>query len=386
MMIRESGSRPRVQSSVRQRLREVVRGEFFSLLKRPFATDDGKRILTGALGGLLAGHPAAPGHLPAELPYPELGRAGTSARPNKRSDAVIITGRFRSGSTLLWNLFRQAGGFTAYYEPLNERQWFDPTLRGDHTDPSHRNASEYWREYDGLGVLRKYYRVRWIDRDLYMDRRFDDPDLRGYVDTLIAEAPGRPALQFNRIDFRLPWFRAHYPNATLVHVFRNPRDQWCSTLMGDLDRFTKDGHVAGFAPYDRFYLLSWARDLKYHFPFLDERRVRHPYQLFYYLWYLSLLFAREHCDHSVQFERLIAEPADEIGKLFRTLGVEAPDAEGLSRLVDRPPTGKWTRYADDGWFKDHEAECEEVITDFLAVAPACQEHAAGAGRRAEGRS
>ena len=85
-------------------------------------------------------------------------------RPSDRSDLVIITGRFRSGSTLLWNLFRQAGGFTAYYEPLNERRWFDPTARGDRTDSTHRNVSDYWREYDGLEALSRFYREDWIRR------------------------------------------------------------------------------------------------------------------------------------------------------------------------------------------------------------------------------
>ena len=81
-------------------------------------------------------------------PSPTSGR-GAELSPSHRSDVVIVTGRFRSGSTLLWNLFRQAGGFTAYYEPLNERRWFDPTARGDRTDSTHRNVSDYWREYDG---------------------------------------------------------------------------------------------------------------------------------------------------------------------------------------------------------------------------------------------
>ena len=43
---------------------------------------------------------------------------------------VFVTSRFRSGSTLLWNIFRQSGSFTAFYEPFNERRWFDEQFRG----------------------------------------------------------------------------------------------------------------------------------------------------------------------------------------------------------------------------------------------------------------
>jgi len=63
---------------------------------------------------------------------------------------VFITARFRSGSTLLCNLFRQVDACTAYYEPFNERRWFDPSVRGNRVDPTHRDVEDYWREYDAL--------------------------------------------------------------------------------------------------------------------------------------------------------------------------------------------------------------------------------------------
>jgi hypothetical protein len=37
-------------------------------------------------------------------------------------------------------------------------------------------------------------------------------------------------LQFNEIDLRLPWFRAHFPTARILHLYRHPREQWCSSL------------------------------------------------------------------------------------------------------------------------------------------------------------
>ena len=348
------------------RLRGGLRRRYYDFLGRTFATDDGRRIACQAAGSLRV---ANPGTLLSGVdltpPYPDLGSARRTARPSDRSDVVIITGRFRSGSTLLWNLFRQAGGFTAYYEPLNERRWFDPTVRGDRTDSTHRNVSDYWREYDGLEILGQSYREDWIRRDLLMDELAWDPDLKSYVDTLIDHAVGRPALQFNRIDFRLPWFRRHYSNATFIHIYRHPRDQWCSTLMGDGKLFTKDSGIAEFPPFDRFYLGMWAQDLKYHFPFLEEARNSHPYQLFYYIWKLSYLFGVKYCHHSVQFESLIADPDREIARLFRVVDVEPIDRRALKRLVVTPDLGRWRAYADEAWFQEHEANCETVLADFL---------------------
>ena len=348
-------------------VRAFLRRHFLRLVDRTVQTDDGRRIVRDSVSHLITRHPRVLLRgAPTATPYPELGTARRAQRPSDRSDVVIITGRFRSGSTLLWNLFREAGGFTSYYEPLNERRWFDPAARGDKIDSTHRNVSEYSREYDGLEVLGRYYDEDWIRRDLLMDADSWAPDLKRYVDTLIERAPGRPALQFNRIDFRLPWFRRHYPNARFVHIYRHPRDQWCSTLMEDVGRVPPDATMAEFRPFDKFYLCTWAEDLKYHFPFLEERRIEHGYRLYYFIWKLSYLFGRKYCDRSVQFERLVQCPDEEIPALFRAVGVESIHLESLKRLLVIPPLGRWREYADEGWFQAQEAYCDEVIADFLA--------------------
>jgi hypothetical protein len=351
-------------------LRRPFRAAWLGLFRRTLASDDGKRIAAGALRGLLAGRPPALDGVTAETaaPYEDLGRPRWEGQPALRRDAVFITGRFRSGSTLLWNLFRNLDGFTSYYEPLNERRWFDPAARGDRIDPTHRKVSAYWEEYEGLNELAASYRERWTDHDLLMGEDFWDPDLKRYVEVLIARAPGRPALQFNRVDFRLPWLRRHFPGARVVHLYRHPRDQWCSSLL-DVKCFPRDGLTADFAPHDKFYLRAWAADLKYHFPFLDERAAEHPYQLFYYIWKLSYLFGRKYAHHSLAFERLVADPAAELTRLFGVLDVAHYDLGRLRPLVVAPALGKWKEYADDAWFRRHEEGCETVLADFLGHVP-----------------
>jgi hypothetical protein len=285
-----------------------------------------------------------------------------------RDDPIFITARFRSGSTLLWNLFRSLEGCTSYYEPLNERRWFDPTTRGERVDKTHRNVDDYWKEYDGLDVLGRHYRESWTYRSLLMDPTYWDADLKRYVEILIERAPGRPVLQFNRIDFRLPWFRRHFPAARIVHLYRHPRDQWCSSLL-DLKCFPRDGKVADFAQYDKFYLLTWARDLRYHFPFLDEQSVAHPYQLFYFIWKLSYLFGRRYAHHSLAFEHLVEDPDAQLPLLFDAVDLKDHDLDRVKRVIVQTPTGKWKEYADDDWFRRHEAACEDVLAEFLGHDP-----------------
>jgi hypothetical protein len=352
-------------------LRRQLRGALFWALRKLADTDDARQIAADStLRGLLAWRPRDLDNLDLgpRSPYPGLGEA--LPPPAMATNAIFITGRFRSGSTLLWNLFRHMKGFTAYYEPHNERRWFDPATRGDLVDPTHRGVTEYWAEYEGLSELARWYREEWTRRHLYMDEDFWDPDLLRYTRLLIERARGRAVLQCNRIDFRLGWHRRNFPGAKIVHLHRQPRDQWCSALFKPKS-FPLDGRVADFAKCDYFYLRNWARDLAQHFPFLDERRVAHPYQLHYYIWKLSYLFGRRHADHSLGFEELVEDPDPHLAALFRVLDIDpaGQDMTALKGLIVKPALGKWKEYAGDDWFRRHEEHCETVLADFLGRAP-----------------
>jgi hypothetical protein len=323
-------------------------------------------MLYKSIRGCLAGETrfAPHRHQLEEQPYPNL---PTSANLRQcGNEAIFITGRFRSGSTLLWNIFRQIPGYTAYYEPLNERRWFDPRARGEVTDKTHKQVDDYWREYDGLQELSQYYSENWIRRDLFMSERSWDPNLKRYLEIMIERANGRAVLQFNRADFRLPWLRAAFPRTTILHLYRHPRDQWLSTLHGG-PHFPLDGSIADFASFDKFYLLMWARDLKQHFPFLDEKSNVHPYRVFYLIWRLSYLFGRTYADESVAFEDLVQESRMTLERIFHKLQVSVADMRPLLSVIERPRLVRWREYASDDWFAHHEADCERILSNFFAA-------------------
>src|SRR5262245_50341535 len=120
-------------------------------------TDDGRGIATETLGDLLAWHREVSPNVVTCRPYGDLGQSPADAHVADRGRPIFITARFRTGSTLLWNIFRHVDGCTAYEEPLNERRWFDPAVRGVWVDRTHQGVSDYWSEYDGLSELGGLY-------------------------------------------------------------------------------------------------------------------------------------------------------------------------------------------------------------------------------------
>ena len=293
--------------------------------------------------------------------------------------AAFVTGRFRSGSTLVWNIFRHVPGVTSFYEPFNERRWFDVAGRGAQVDQTHLGVSDYWKEYDHLAELGQYFDEDWKFRRLYMlGASYDAPMLK-YIETMIERAAGRPVLQFNEMDFRLGWLRAWFPGVPIIHIFRHPRDQWCSTLQ-DAARTAAQCRLSEFEAYDGFYLMRWARDLRHTFPFLTMESEAFAYELYYQVWKLSYLFGQHHAELSLRFEDLIADPRGKIRKILETARMPEVDVEPLVPLVSPVRTGKWRECADAEWFSEIEARVDATIARYAAAVRVAQRSAAPVGK------
>ncbi|MFT2090401.1 sulfotransferase [Paraglaciecola sp. 2405UD69-4] len=298
------------------------------------------------------------------LATPYLNPRVESVKTNTRDDIVFISSRFRSGSTLLWNLFRQSGECTSLYEPFNERQWFNPETRGENVDQTHRGVDDYWAEYVGMESLSEIYDENWIRHELMMTEESHAPAMQKFIERLVELSPKRPVLQFNRIDLRLPWIRQHFPNAKIIHLYRHPREQWCSFLTNH-QIMNKDHVIDTYQ--DAFYLDTWCNDLAKHYPFLDKRHTPHPYQRFYALWKISFLYGLQFGDHSLSFEDLTSQPQEELNTIFNVLNLKTSSSsiERLSQVIQAPAVDRWKQYADDEWFTTHEQKVEAMIQPFI---------------------
>jgi hypothetical protein len=279
------------------------------------------------------------------------------------ANIVFVTGRFRSGSTLLWNIFRDIAETTSYYEPFNERKWFLESERGDRTDNTHLGVSEYWREYLNLEYLDKYFNLSWCDDNLYMDSTSQNTDMLKYIDELIRSGDKKVVLQFNRLDFRLAWIRRYYPNAKIIHIYRHPREQWLSVVKSK-ENCEVSTTFNQLQNRDYFYLRRWGRDLRYIFPFLDETHLDHPYELFYLIWKLSYNFGLEYSDISVSIEELSDSPVEVISKLLALTNTSVDDISKVSSKVKKLPKDKWLAYASNEWFEGIESKCENTLNTY----------------------
>jgi hypothetical protein len=197
-----------------------------------------------------------------------------------------------------------------------------------------------------------------------MDADSWNPAMKRYVELLIDRAPGRPVLQFNRIDFRLAWFRRQFPRAKLIHLYRHPRDQWCSCL-AEPKSVPRELTVAEFTPYDGYYLRAWAQDLHCYFRCLDGFLAWHPYRLFYCLWKLSYLYGRRDAHHSLAYEDLLAQPETVLGELFQVLNLHDVPWPQLLAQIGQPRPSRRHEYAPDDWYAEHELAAERLLQEYF---------------------
>jgi glycosyltransferase involved in cell wall biosynthesis len=151
---------------------------------------------------------------------------------------IFIHSLFRTGSTYIWNKFRQNDKYYCYYEPFHPslseitNDNIEQLLTKDFESVNHPSLSKYYLyEYkklleDGRTSLPYFKKSFSFDEFCYNKK---NPVLKRYIDSLIIGAGEKnPVLQFNRSSLRIKWFKENYPQSLNIYLIRNPKDQWQS--------------------------------------------------------------------------------------------------------------------------------------------------------------
>jgi hypothetical protein len=282
--------------------------------------------------------------------------------PSQHHPPLFITARFRTGSTMIWNIFRQLPDVVALYEPLHGQ------LPGYISHPNlvrkeHLYVKSYFDEYQSIKDCVEHHRTDFSDHRLYLEEGDDYPELKEYIQVLLnSVSPGKTCvIKFNRIDFRLPWIKKNFPDAKIMHLSRNPRTQWYSTIA----RY--EGNIDTSLEFDDFFVTTFARDLYRQFPFLSGPYTTHIYQRFYYLWKLSLLAGQRLSGISLTYENFLQEPEHYLHNILDFANLDTRENFlTCKNFIDSKPKRSWTKMTDESQYEEIETRCNALL-DKLGI-------------------
>jgi hypothetical protein len=243
---------------------------------------------------------------------------------------IFISGRFRSGTSMLWNVFNQLPQYTAWYEPLH------PNLRShiQYVKPKvdHIGIDNYWHNYHDLTNFEDYYSPDFGQSRLFLEKHEEYKGLKDYIQYLIDHSDGVPVLQFNRVDLRLSWLKNNFPQATIISIKREAYPLWISSrkhIQNQVDKVNES-----FS--DAYDLMQWSVDLAQQFPMLQAQSKRHGYFRHYFIWKLTQMMAKQHNDLSLSLEKDFFHTQNGIEKLSQQFSWNTETQQKAQSLVAKP--------------------------------------------------
>jgi hypothetical protein len=290
----------------------------------------------------------------------ESASAKSSTHRGSRQQVLFITGLFRSGTTILWHLLRQFDNVQGYFEPLHDNL-IDSLSTAAAPDPVHVGVEDYYTAYRPfLEDIQRYHRPEFGVNRLCLGGADSHPQLRDYLELLIARAEGRfPVFKMMRDDFRVPWLKQQFPKATVLYIRRNPRDVWASVV-----RHTPVDQRADRWLNTGFDLLIWSANLCPFFSRICSAKIGHSYERVYYLWRISTAVADRYADLIIDFDQgLQTDPAATIKRIATCIGAEVGDIERLAKMVTPRPGGEWRDYAKEALLREIERDCDAMLAE-----------------------
>jgi len=277
--------------------------------------------------------PSSPAH-PSASPSrrdPSVALAG----PPRIADPIFIVCPPRSGSSLLFETLARAPDLFTIGGESHQLIESIPSL----TPAAHGWASNALDATDATDGVNAFLKEKFVGR---LRDRDDQPPVGGPVRFL--EKTPKNAL-------RVPFLAEAFPDATFVYLYRDPRETISSMLDGwRSGRFVTYPDLPGWSGSPWSYLLTpgW--------PDLKDRPLGEVVARQWASTVDALLDDLEAVDPSrwclASYDRLVAEPLEEITRLCAFLGLDWDDdlAEPLPdsrHTLDSPHPDKWRRNAEE---------------------------------------
>ncbi|MCF6300190.1 MAG: sulfotransferase [Proteobacteria bacterium] len=245
---------------------------------------------------------------------------------------IFISGRFRAGTSLLWQVFEKLNPFCAWYEPLHPQ--LAENIRHVKPKTDHLGIEDYWQIYREKPEFSKYYCRDFSYKNLLLSKSDTYGQLQLYIQHLIELSGDKiPVFQFNRMDLRLGWLKANFPEGKIIHIIRDPVSLWFS------QRKHIPEHNRNNESYpDAYELMQWSIALSKHFPFLSCQNNRHGFFRFYVIYLLSKMMAEKYADVSVDLQPDVFDSSRFVDKLSKIYDFNLYEIQLMKSVVQTPKT------------------------------------------------
>jgi hypothetical protein len=239
------------------------------------------------------------------------------------SNLVFVSGDYSSGTTLLFTLFRRTDDFYCLYEPLHQKllEYLVYPLRID--EDHHLNTEPYFQEYKGFREIPRLFDPAWGVSRIYLGPDDEAPELERYLRYLVDTSRrrmDRVLLKENRFSFRLGWLKARFPEAKIVHIYRDKEKQWASIVRRGQEHVGREDIGQDSPRFAGFNIALWCEDMKTVYPELEASRSATGFR---------------HADVSVDLHGLVHDFEATCARIGGAIGYEF-DVETLERVVVRP--------------------------------------------------
>jgi hypothetical protein len=276
---------------------------------------------------------------------------------NQNKQIIFISGRFRSGTSMLWNLFNQLPHTTCWYEPLH------PNLIShvEYVKPKqdHLGIDDYWQNYRKLNNLETKHSHKFGQQYIYLEKDTKWPELNEYIEFLIQNSDTNTVvLQFNRVDLRLTWLKNNFPFAKIVHIQRQPRCLWKSSR-----KHLKDSDKHNESHPDAYDLMQWSADLASTFPMLAPVKSRSSYFRHYFIWKLAQRLANSSADLNLSLENDFLNSRTGLDKLAQAFQWKQ-EFKTLAATAIQQPEASISNKEDNDIFEEIETEVNLIFKNL----------------------